>query len=86
MEIIISGENPKHLRLVEELATELGLFVSDIQSTLKTGERSADEIDKSERLYQLMEEMAAKGGIKSIPDPLKWQKETRKDKPLYGRE
>ncbi|MBC7891358.1 MAG: hypothetical protein H7Y12_04020 [Sphingobacteriaceae bacterium] len=26
------------------------------------------------------------GGIPSIPDPSAWQREIRKDKPLYGRE
>lgn len=33
-----------------------------------------------------LERMAAMGGVKSISDPVAWQRETRKDRPLPGRE
>ncbi len=33
-----------------------------------------------------LERMAAMGGVTSIPDPVAWQRETRKDRPLPGRE
>jgi hypothetical protein len=33
-----------------------------------------------------LEKIASQGGVKSIPDPLAWQIETRKDRPLPGRE
>lgn len=30
--------------------------------------------------------IAARGGIRSIPDPVAWQREMRQDRPLPGRE
>jgi hypothetical protein len=33
-----------------------------------------------------LERLAARGGIRSIPDPVAWQREQRKDRPLPGRE
>ena len=32
-----------------------------------------------------LREIAARGGIKAIPDPVKWQREIRKDRRLPGR-
>jgi len=33
-----------------------------------------------------LREIAARGGIRSIPDPVAWQREIREDRPLPGRE
>lgn len=33
-----------------------------------------------------MKRLAARGGIKGIPDPVAWQRESREDRPLPGRE
>lgn len=33
-----------------------------------------------------LRELAAAGGISSIPDPLAWQRDIRQDRPLPGRE
>lgn len=85
MEITISGENKKHLKLVEELAKELGLSVSDSQSKQESEERTPEQIERSERLYQLMEEMAKAGAFSSIKNPVTWQREQRKDRPLPDR-
>lgn len=82
MEITISGKDEKRIKLVEELAKELGLSIK--KPTLD--EKELTDAERSERLYQLMEEMAESGGIESIKDPVAWQREIRKDKPLYGRE
>lgn len=35
---------------------------------------------------EALEKLAAMGGIKSIPDPVAWQREMREDRPLPGRE
>lgn len=79
MEITISGKDKKRIKLVEELAKELGLSIHS---------KSMSEQDKNNGrdLYKLMEEKAKSGGIQEIKDPVKWQREIRKDKPLYGRE
>lgn len=82
MEITIKGDDKKLLKLIEQLAKELGLSV-------KTEKKVDDELsdkERSEKLYQLMKEMADSGGIESIKDPVAWQREIREDKPLYGRE
>jgi hypothetical protein len=37
------------------------------------------------RVVAALRKIAKRGGIKSIPDPVKWQREIRKDRPLPGR-
>ncbi len=37
------------------------------------------------RAVAALQAIADRGGIKSIPDPVKWQREIRKDRPLPGR-
>jgi len=38
------------------------------------------------KMVEALEKIAAMGGVKSIPDPDKWLREIRKDRPLPGRE
>lgn len=38
------------------------------------------------RALAALERLAARGGIRSIPDPVAWQREQRKDRPLPGRD
>ena len=38
------------------------------------------------RALAALRRLAARGGIRSIPDPVAWQREQRKDRPLPGRE
>ncbi|MBZ9627725.1 hypothetical protein LB456_01960 [Psychroflexus sp. CAK57W] len=80
MEITISGKDKKSIQKVEALAKRLGLQVQNPLSKEKEETKN-----NSEELYKLMEEMATSGGITSIKDPVKWQREVRKDKKLYGR-
>ena len=50
---------------------------------------SSAETDVSERgqlMAKALEEVAARGGIKGIGDPVEWQHELRQDTPLPGRE
>jgi hypothetical protein len=45
--------------------------------------------DKSARgrdMADALESLAAAGGISAIPDPIAWQRETRQDRPLPGRD
>jgi len=39
-----------------------------------------------QRAMDALRGIAARGGIQSIPDPVAWQREIRKDRPLPGRE
>ena len=41
---------------------------------------------RRERAMAALRRLAARGGIRSIPDPVAWQREQRKDRPLPGRE
>jgi len=86
MEIIISGKNKKRLKLVEQLAKELGLSITKSKLDSKSEEPELSEEERSEKRYQLMEEMAASGAFSSIKDPVAWQRKVREDKKLYGRE
>ena len=38
------------------------------------------------RAVEILQKIADRGGIASIPDPDKWLREIRKDRPLPGRE
>lgn len=78
MEIIIKGDDKKLLKQVEDLARKLGLKIMR--------EKQKTEKPNGAKIAKLMEEFADQGGIKSIPDPIKWQDEVRKDRPLPGRE
>ncbi len=78
MEIIIKGDDKKLLKQVEDLARKLGLKIMR--------KRQKIENPNGAKLAKLMEEFAEQGGLKSIPDPIKWQDEVRKDRPLPGRE
>ena len=40
----------------------------------------------SKKMVEALEKLAAMGGVRSIPDPDKWLREIRKDRPLPGRE
>ena len=46
----------------------------------------ADKAELRRRRVAALERIAARGGIKSIPDPVAWQREMREDRPLPGRE
>ena len=84
MEITISGKDKKLLKQVEALARRLGL---QIKSSIEKEKVKKEEENRSEKLYQLMQEAAESGGVfQSIEDPVAWQREQRKDRALFGRE
>ena len=82
MEITISGKDKNLLKQVEKLARRLGLNISKKEEVISM----EDQKVKSEKLSMVMEEMATSGAFSSIKDPVAWQRENRKDKPLPGRE
>lgn len=82
MQITISGKDKKLLKQVEALAKRLGL---DIEKPLN--QKTKQEKLRREELFKLMKEASAKGDLfQSIPDPVEWQREQRRDRVLYGRE
>ncbi len=86
MQLTISGNDRKSLKLIRELAEKLGLHVDRRHSDNSATDTKENNSTNSQKLIELMEEISADGGIHSIKDPITWQKEIRKDKPLYGRD
>lgn len=81
MQRTISEKDKKLLVQAEKLAQKLGLNIEKSEDAVTISDQQ-----RSEKLYQLMEEIAASGVFKSIKDPVAWQKETRKDRYLPGRD
>ena len=52
---------------------------------VQVGETAARQANW-ERAMNALRRIALRGGIRSIPDPVAWQREIRKDRPLPGRE
>jgi len=46
----------------------------------------ANRVPNGQRAMAALERIAENGGIQSIVDPVAWQREIRKDRPLPGRE
>ena len=86
MKLTLETKNPKLLALLEQLAHQLGVKVSYGGTEAKMVPKEKSEKEKSKKLIQLMDNMLSKGGIKSISDPVKWQREIRKDRSLPGRD
>ncbi len=45
-----------------------------------------DDAERGRRMAEALERLAARGGVAGIPDPLAWEREMRKDRPLPGRD
>ena len=57
----------------------------DVYVTLVNDEAPLSE-PNGKRAVEILKRIADRGGIRSIPDPVAWQREIRKDRPLPGRE
>lgn len=77
-----------HIEWAESPPPALNGGTTDVLVTV-LGSHEAGTADKAELRRQrvaALERIAARGGIKSIPDPVAWQREMREDRPLPGRE
>jgi hypothetical protein len=70
---------------------------SEIPADVKNGDRVEVEITLAQkpltqsvadrrRALAALKAIADRGGIRSIPDPVAWQREVRKERPLPGRD
>ncbi len=50
----------------------------------ETVERLPDAERRSRRAAEVLQELSERGGFKSIPAPVAWQKEIREDRPFSG--
>ena len=73
MELTISIKDKK-------VYTSLLQFLHSIG--IKVKEKKQDNISMGEKMANALEKLAKTGGIKSIPHPLNWQKESRKDRAI----
>lgn len=69
------GEPPAELDSREQITVE----VEVVNGPVKPHRPS------SKRAISALRRIAERGGIDSIPDPVKWQRQIRKDRPLPGR-
>ncbi len=74
--ITINTEDQKLIHQILEL-------IKDEQATYRLEQ---DDNKSSEKLVEIMDQIAAKNPITSIKDPQSWQREVRKDKKLAGRD
>ena len=69
-----NNEVPKSVRDKKTITVDVAVVAA--KSKKPNGKKMAEALGK----------IAAKGGISSIKDPVKWQREIRKDRQLPGRE
>jgi len=75
--LTLYSNNEENLRLIQELAEKIG-----IQS-----EEPFEKAYNGKRMAQALEELAQNVDIsQTIPDPVAWQREQRKDRKLPGRD
>mgnify|MGYP000238264121 CR=1 FL=1 len=75
--IILEIPNKKDMELLIAFAKRLNSIVID--------KKSQQALKKKSPVYWL-EQLANRGGIKSIKEPVEWQREVRKDRKLYLRD
>jgi hypothetical protein len=56
-----------------------------VQITLLEQPLESDSASRGAAMAAALQKIADSGGIPSIPDPVAWQREMRKDRPLPGR-
>jgi hypothetical protein len=70
------GEKPEGVGAGRPLKVQVKIVEEESEQKKPNGKLAVEALEK----------LAAMGGIKSIPDPVAWQREIRKDRPLPGRE
>jgi len=72
------GEAPEHLAPEQGVAVYVTILDD---STDRTQEGSSGE-----RMVAALEKLAASGAFQDVTDPVAWQREIRRDRPLPGRD
>jgi hypothetical protein len=57
-----------------------------VQITVIHQETPAERAGRGKAMAEALQRIADSGGIPSIPDPVAWQREIRRDRPLPGRD
>ena len=56
-----------------------------VRVTMQAEGSTANKIPDGEKMFAALEQLAARGGVQEIPDPLAWEREQREDRVLDGR-
>ena len=80
---LLRGNRLEWLEEAPEAQTDQPLSV---QVTIIEQRTGAEEVSRGQAMAALLEQIAARGTLSDMADPVKWQRELRQDRPLPGRE
>jgi hypothetical protein len=80
---LLRGNRLEWLEEAPEAQTDQPLSV---QVTILEQGTGAEEVSRGRAMAALLEQLAARGTLSDIADPVNWQCELRQDRPLPGRE
>lgn len=72
-------------RLPPEMQSEVLDFIAFLQQRAQTARAASKEEQRKKRLKEAFETLAKMGTFSEITDPVEWQRQIRKDRPLPGR-
>ena len=72
--------------LPPEKQVEVLDFVTFLQQQVQATRSEAAEQERKKRLRKAFEKLAELGTFSEITDPVEWQRQIRKDRPLPGRD
>lgn len=79
---VLKGDRLEWTEITPDLPDHEGVPVYVILLDAPAGE----QVQRGQRMASILAELAAAGGVSSISDPVAWQREIRKDRPLPGRD
>ena len=83
--LTIDTDDANEIEKLKALAKEQGWLVK-ISSNTILREAIKNKVTNGTKVMEAMQAFAEKGGFTSFGDASEWQRETRKDKVLFGRE
>ena len=78
---ILSGDHVEWIGTPPDRSRPLPVRITVLQDG---AQRSAKE--RGQRMAEALNGIARRGGVSAIPDPIEWQRETRQERALLGRE
>jgi hypothetical protein len=72
--------------LPPEKQAEVLDFIAFLQQRLQNANAATPQQKRRQRLKEAFATLAASGAFAEIEDPVQWQREIRKDRPLHGRD
>nr|VFJ70920.1 MAG: hypothetical protein BECKFW1821B_GA0114236_12023 [Candidatus Kentron sp. FW] len=83
--LVESLSHADKFQLIQSLLTQLALEEGLSPQSLPPMQTNP-EIDRGQRMTTILQRMADRQALSHITDPVAWQREIRKDRPLPGRE